>query len=129
MVLINPSITGTPTAGSGYSLNCIALKSASGLTQPAQTQWRGPDGTPVVTNGNTVLASAVSEPLRTIQSITFGSLSTLDAGVYTCEATLSSPALTTPYQTMQLYAITVSGMVVGGSFHSPIEKSNVSLIV
>ena len=111
MILFNPSSSGAQTAGSRYTLDCIALKTASGLTQAAQTQWRGTNGMPVVTSGSFVLGDAVSEPLRTVQNITFGSLSTSDAGVYTCEVTLSSPALATPYQTMQTYTVIVSGTV------------------
>lgn len=109
MVLITPSSTGTPTAGSSYTLTCVALKSVSGLTQSAQTQWMSPDGTAVTTSGNIVLTSAVSETLRTVQNVTISALSTSDAGVYTCAATLPSPALTTPYQTMQSYTVTVRG--------------------
>ena len=113
MVLINPSSTGTPTAGSGYTLTCVALKTVSGLMQAAQTLWTGPNGTPVSTSGSTVLAGAMSEPLRTTQNITFGSLSTSDAGVYMCASTLSSSALTTPFQNMQSYGVTVLGISVG----------------
>ena len=113
MVLINPSSTGTQTAGtSGYTLTCIALKSVSGLTQLAQTQWRGPDGALVGTNDTIILSDPVLEPLRTVQNITFSPLSTSNAGVYTCESTLSSPALTTPYQAVQSYAVTITGINV-----------------
>lgn len=109
MVLINPSIAGTQVAGSAYTLSCIALKSVSGLTQTAQIQWMGPNGAPLATNSNIVVASAVTGSLTTTQNITFNSLFTSDAGVYTCRSTLSSPALTTPYQTMQMYTIIISG--------------------
>lgn len=106
---INPSSAGTQRAGSGYSLTCIALKTASGLTQSAQTLWRGPDGVAVVTGGSITVADPVYESLRTRQTITFSSLSTAHAGVYTCEGTLSSPALTTPYQTTSSYTVAISG--------------------
>ena len=112
MVLINPSITGSVTAGSLYTLTCIALKTTSGLTQSVQTQWTGPSGTPVIASSSAVLAGTISEPLRTIHNITFNSLYTRDAGVYSCESTLSSPALTTSYQTAQSYAVTVSGIIM-----------------
>ena len=108
-VLINPSSTAAPTAGSGYILSCVALKSASGITQSAQTQWRGPSGSAVTTNGSTVLSSAVSGPLRTVQNITFRSVSTSDAGVYTCQAILFSSALTIPFLTTQSYTIRITG--------------------
>ena len=109
MVLINPSIAGTQIAGSAYTLSCIALKSVSGLTQSAQTQWIGPAGVPLATTGNIVVGGAVTGALTTTQNVTFSSLSTSDAGVYTCRSTLSSPALATPYQTMQTFTVTVSG--------------------
>ena len=109
MVLINPSITGTQVAGSAYTLSCISLKSVSGLSLSAQIQWIGPTGTPLATSSNIAVESAVTESLRTTQNITFSSLYTSNAGVYTCQSTLSSLALSTPYQTMQTYTITISG--------------------
>ena len=109
MILINPSLAGTQVGGSAYTLSCIALKSISGLTQPAQIQWIGPNGATLVTNGNIVVNRAVTDTLRTTQNVTFSALATSDAGVYSCQSTLSSPALTTPYQIMQTYTIVVSG--------------------
>lgn len=105
MVLINPSATGIVSAGSGYTLTCIALKTVSGLTQSILTRWTGPDGAPVVTSGS----AAVSESLRTIQNITFDSLSTSDAGEYGCVSTYTSPAVKTPYQMTRFHEVTVSG--------------------
>ena len=110
MTQISPSSAGSQRAGSGYSLTCIALKTASGLTQSAQTLWRGPDGVAVVTGSSITVADPVYEPLRTRQTITFSSLSTAHSGVYTCEGTLSSPALTTAYQTTTPYTVAISGI-------------------
>ena len=109
MTQISPSSTGTQRAGSGYSLTCIALKTASGLTRSAQTLWRGPDGVAIITGGGITVADPVYESLRTRQTVTFSSLSTALAGVYTCEGTLSSPALTSPYQTTTSYTVSISG--------------------
>lgn len=94
-------------AGSEYTLACIALKTASGLTQSAQVLWTRPDGAPVV---STLLSDVVSESLRTVQNVTFSSLSTSDAGVYRCASILSSPALSIPYQIIESHAVTVLGM-------------------
>ena len=52
----------------------------------------------------------VFESLRTTHTISFSALSTADAGVYNCEGTISSPALTNAYQTMTSYTVTISGM-------------------
>ena len=111
--MINPSSTGTPTAGTTYTLTCIAMKSANGLTRAAQTQWSGPGGATLVTSGTRVLSSPDVQSQQTVQNVTFGPLATSHAGVYSCASTLSSPALTTPYQTMQSYTVTVSGMILG----------------
>ena len=109
MAQINPSSSGTQRAGSGYSLTCIAVKTTSGLTRSSQTLWRGPDGVTLVTGGSVTVSDPVYESLRTLQMITFSSLSTGHAGVYSCEGTLSSPALTTAYQTTASYTVTISG--------------------
>lgn len=108
-VLIDPSSTGTLTAGHTYNLTCIALKSVNGLTQPALTEWTGSSGAAVETGNNILLGSAVSESLRTVQRVTFSPLATSHAGVYSCQSTLHSDALTTPDTAVQSYTVTVSG--------------------
>ena len=66
-----------------------------------------------MTSGTRVLSSPDVQSQQTVQNVTFGPLATSHAGVYSCASTLSSPALTTPYQTMQSYTVTVSGMILG----------------
>lgn len=110
MTQINPSSAGTQRAGIGYSLTCIAFKTASGLTRSAQTLWRGPDGDAVATGGSITIADPVYESLRTLQTVTFSPLFTAHAGVYNCEGILSSPALTSTYQTTTTYTVTISGI-------------------
>ena len=109
MTQIIPSSAGTQRAGSQYTLTCIALKSSSGLTSSAQILWTGPSGAAVMTEGGITLSDPVVESLRTSQTITFSSLSTAHAGVYNCQGILSSPALTTSYQTTTPYTVTISG--------------------
>lgn len=109
MTQINPSTSGTQTAGSQFNLTCIALKSSSGLTSFPQTFWTGPNAAAVVTGSGITVAEAVHEPLRTVQTITFSTLTTAHAGTYTCQGTLSSPALTTTYQTATMYTVTIAG--------------------
>ena len=106
---INPSASGVQTAGSQFTLTCVALKTSSGLTSSAQTLWTGPNATAVITGGSIVVTDPLFEPLRTVQIVTFSSLSTAHAGNYSCEGTLSSPALTTTYQTSTSYTITITG--------------------
>lgn len=105
---ITPSRYGALSTGSWLSLTCIAVKAVTGLTHPAQTTWYGPNGTELMTGSSIVVANAIVEPLRTLQTITFTSLATSHAGVYSCEAVQSSPALTTPYRTITSYTVFVS---------------------
>ena len=105
---INPSRSGPLNTGSRLTLTCIAVKAVTGLTLPAETLWSGPNGTELMSSGSIIVADAVVEPLRTVQTITFTSMATSHAGVYNCETTLSSPALTIPYQTITSYTVFVS---------------------
>ena len=108
LIQINPSRYGALSTGSRLTLTCIAVKAVAGLTLPAETMWSGPNGTELMTGGSIVVADTITEPLRTLQTITFTSLATSYAGVYNCEAVLSSPALTIPYQTITSYTVFVS---------------------
>ena len=105
---INPSRYGPQSTGSRLTLTCIAVKAVTGLTLPVETLWSGPNGTELMTSGSIIVANTVTEPLRTTQAITFTSLTTSQAGVYNCEAVLSSPALTIPYRTITSYTVLVS---------------------
>ena len=108
LIQINPSRYGPLSIGSRLSLTCITVKAVAGLTLPAETLWSGPNRTELMTGGSIVVANAIVEPLRTLQTITFTSLATSHAGVYNCEAALSSPALTIPYKTITSYSVFVS---------------------
>ena len=112
MIQISPSSSEPPRAGSQYTLTCIAVKITSGLTSSAQTHWTGPAGAAVITGGGILISGAVVEPLRTLQTVTFTSLSTVHAGVYSCDGTLSSPTLTIDYWTTMSYNVTVSGTIL-----------------
>ena len=111
MTQISPSSSGPQRAGSQYTLTCVALKTTSGLTSSAQIHWTGTTGAAIVTGSGIVLSGAVFDPRRTLQTVTFTSLSTAHAGVYSCDGTLSSPALTTDYRTTTSYTVTVSGII------------------
>lgn len=55
------------------------------------------------------MADPVRDPLRTVQTITFSTLTTAHAGIYSCQGTLSSPALTSAYQTVTSHTVTIAG--------------------
>jgi len=109
MVVVNPSSSGVPAAGSSFTITCVALKSASGFSQSPQVSWTSPSGGIVTSGGGLTLASPMTDSLRTTQALTFDTLSTAEAGVYTCDASLSSSALTSPYQTNETHTVQVSG--------------------
>lgn len=108
MTQINPSSTGPHNTGSRFTLTCITVKAVAGLTYPTEIQWTGPNGTELMTGDRITVADVVMESLRTVQTITFSSLSTSQAGVYSCQTSLFSPALTIPYQTVTSYTVVVS---------------------
>jgi len=107
-----PSSSGTPLAGSNYSLVCSAVKNVNGLLRPIQLEWIDPNGHPVVNGSGITVEAANSVSTMTTQTLTFGSLHTSHGGEYTCQATLESPALTVFHVAMQAQNITVAGILI-----------------
>ena len=81
---------GNLLAGDVYSLTCTAAKLIDGLTNSPTLQWLNGTGQPF-TNG--MLGDTMSTNTSVTQTLTFNSLLTSDAGEYTCEAMLQSPAM------------------------------------
>ncbi len=109
MVLISPSSTETPTAGTAYTLTCVGLKSASGFSQSPQIVWSNSNGDSLTSGGSITLGNPISNSLRTSQTLTFNTLSTAEAGIYSCAATLSSAALDSRFQANQTQTVSVIG--------------------
>ena len=84
-----------PVLGQSYSMNCIGHKTASGLINTPSPQW-------LTLEGNSLSSDAQLQGPRTAGPssseivATFPILRTSHAGNYTHQASLSSPALTTP---------------------------------
>ncbi len=109
-VQVSPSSSGSPTTGSSYSLNCIALEQLTGLTGIPSTAWIGPGGEVVDSTGGITVGTPVSGGgAITTQVLTFSSMRTSYAGAYSCRATLESPALSVPSVIEEYYVITVTG--------------------
>ncbi len=85
-------------AGEWYSLLCLASKTISGLTNTPSLEWLDKEGSPVTTGGPVTVGELTTHTLNVSLSLTFSSLHISHAGQYTCQATLSSPALDTPLE-------------------------------
>ena len=87
-IIIDVSQDSAPTAGMQHRLYCNATKAYTGLSEDPMLTWYH-DGA-VVSGGDGIsLVTIVSG----MQTLTFDVLRTSHAGNYTCEVSLSSPAL------------------------------------
>ena len=109
VVQVSPSSTGAPTAGSSYSLTCIVLDDVSGLSSIPEIEWINPEGDEVVNGGGITVGDAVYNTTTATRTISFTSIRTSHVGQYTCQATLSSPALTIPFIGSDATVVNVTG--------------------
>lgn len=104
---------GTPVLGQSYSMVCVGYNILSGLSNLPSPQWYTPNGQllssglDVQLNGPTSVDSSSSELVAQ-----FPTLRTSNAGNYTCQATLSSPARESNIVKTQLFEITVQSELV-----------------
>ncbi len=82
-------------AGEEYTLLCLASKTVSGLSNTPSLQWLDEDGSPVSNGGPVTVGEATAQSSGVSLSLTFSSLHVSHGGRYTCQASLSSPALET----------------------------------
>ena len=82
---------GSVEAGSGsLTLTCTVRETISGLTNMPSALWAGPSG-PVEDRENVILTGTTSDATATL-TLTFPSLLTSQAGGYTCQGTVVTPA-------------------------------------
>ena len=82
---------GPVEAGSGgLTLNCTVRETISGLTNMPSALWVGPSG-PVEDEESVTLTETTSDVTATL-TLTFPSLLTSQAGEYTCQGTVVTPA-------------------------------------
>ena len=83
-----------------FNLNCVVSESISGLTNTPVAVW-SQDGTLLRSENEFTVTSSANDTVAT-SVLTFTSLSSSDAGVYTCSGTLeSSTDLVTVDETIQ----------------------------
>ena len=96
----------TPVLGQSYTMNCVGHKTISGLSNLPTPQWLTISGDSLgsgVQLQGPVTVGSSSSSLAAYFSI----LRTSHAGNYSCRASLSSPALTTPLVKTTSFGITV----------------------
>ena len=101
----------TPVLGQLYSMNCVGYKVVSGLSNLPTPQWLTLNGNPLssgVQLQDPVAVGSLSSSLAAYFSI----LRTSHAGNYSCRASLSSPALTTPLVKTTYFGVTVQRMSI-----------------
>ena len=92
----------TSMIGEFYSVRCIASKNANGLMNSPVIQSFDPSGNTITDSAGVTLTMESSSLLLSLESV-----HTSHAGKYLCQASLSSPALSTPLIETEDFIITV----------------------
>ena len=113
-VMISP-VSGSAIANEAYSLICSVTEEITGLTGSPSVQWIGPDD-------NTVVPTTGSMSNQTSSSVTltFQPLTTSSGGLYTCLATLPSPAVTGDITVSISQPVIVESMLLNVVSHTSI---------
>ena len=91
-VVTNVSEAGPVEAGSaGLTLTCTVTEVISGLTNMPSAHWMGPSG-PVTSGDDIIMTETFSNDTTVTVTLSFSSLHTSHAGLYTCQGTVVSPA-------------------------------------
>ena len=87
------SEAGPVEAGSaGLTLTCTVTEVISGLTNMPSAHWMGPSG-PVTSGDDIIVTETFSNETTVTVTLSFSSLHTSHAGLYTCQGTVVSPAI------------------------------------
>lgn len=98
---------GAPVLGQSYSMDCIAYKTRSGLINSPALRWISPTGTWLSSRVDFQLEGPTNIGLSSELVALFPTLHTSHAGNYTCQANLSSSALTSSIIKYASFGITV----------------------
>ena len=85
--------SGTARAGMVYSLTCTVSKIVDGLINSPTATWT--TGGEAVTSGNGITVSTMTINETAVSTLIFDLLRTSHDGSYSCDGTLTSPALET----------------------------------
>ena len=97
-----------PNLGQSYSMDCTGHKTITGLMNQPSPQWLTPSGTPLSPSSDVQLQGPTNVGLSSSELVAlFPILRTSHAGNYTCQASLSSPALTSPIVKLVTFVVTI----------------------
>jgi hypothetical protein len=106
--VIATSDDATPDLGQSYNMDCTGHKTVSGLMNQPSPQWLMPSGTPLSPSSDVQLQGPRNVGLSSSELVAlFPTLRTSHAGNYTCQASLSSPALSSPIIKSVTFAVIV----------------------
>ena len=116
----------SPILGQSYSMNCMGHKTVSGLMSLPTPQWLTFSGSSLSSSNEVQLQGPNDVGLSSSELVArFFTLRTSHAGSYTCQASLSSPALMSPIVKTQAFQITVQSK----SAISPLFRNGFILLV
>ena len=78
-----------------YNLTCTVSKRVDGLINSPTATWTTTGGV-AVSNGNRITISTTTTEMAVVSTLTFDPLRTSHDGRYSCDGTLTSPALQAP---------------------------------
>ena len=116
----------SPVLGQFYSMDCVGHSTLSGLMNLPSPLWLTPSGSLLSSSNEVQLQGPRSVGLSSSELVArFFTLRTSHAGSYICQASLSSPALTSPIVKTQTFEITVQSK----SAISPLFRNGFILLV
>ena len=99
--------------GQSYSMDCTGHKTVSGLVNQPSPQWFTPSGTLLSSSSDVQLQGPRNVGLSSSELVAlFPTLRTSHAGNYTCQASLSSSALTSPIVKTTIFTVTVQSKLL-----------------
>ena len=96
VVTASVSSSGIARAGMIYNLTCTVSKTVGGLSNSTTATWTDVSTGMAVTNRNGITVSTMTTDTANISTLTFDPLRTSHVTTYTCDGTLTSPALDIP---------------------------------
>ena len=102
---VSISTQGTAEAGELFQISCKATNEAYISAEP-EILLTGPSGNLLASGNRTIINSLVVSDIKTVE-VYFNSLHTSDAGQYSCQAVLSSSAVSYPLNETARVTVTV----------------------
>lgn len=106
MINITIAANDTPAAGYLFVATCSVI-APEGLSGPIALKWYSPENTALFTSGDVRIQESLGTGDVNLM-LSIDPLRTYDEGLYTCIATVMSPALSAPLNTLSQYFLDVN---------------------